>query len=37
MEIEAIRASMPPAQTYGPTTASEALKHIAAHQAGYDI
>lgn len=37
MEVEAIRASMPPAQTYGPTTTSEALKHIAAHQAGYDI
>lgn len=36
-EVEAIRVSMPRAQTYGPTTASEAMRHIAAHQAGYSL
>jgi uncharacterized protein len=31
-EIEAIRASLPPARTYGPETAAQAARHIAAHQ-----
>lgn len=34
-EVDAIRASLPPARTYGPTTATEAAAMIAAHQAGY--
>jgi uncharacterized protein len=34
-EVEAVRAGMPPAQTYGPTTYAEAAAMIAAHQAGY--
>ena len=34
-EVEQIRATLPPARTYGPTTWSEAATHIAAHQAGY--
>jgi predicted TIM-barrel fold metal-dependent hydrolase len=34
-EVEAIRASLPPAATYGPTTVTEAARLIAAHQAGY--
>ena len=34
-EVEAIRASLPPARTYGPTTHAEAAAMIAAHQAGY--
>ncbi|HEX6421596.1 MAG TPA: amidohydrolase family protein [Acidimicrobiales bacterium] len=33
-EVEAVRAAMPPAQTYGPTTYAEAAATIAAHQAG---
>lgn len=33
-EIETIRANLPPAQTYGPTTTVEAMKVIRAHQAG---
>ncbi len=34
-EVEAVRASLPPARTYGPTTYAEAAAMIAAHQAGY--
>ena len=34
-EVETIRASLPPARTYGPTTRSEAAAMIRAHQAGY--
>ncbi|MFP3901789.1 MAG: amidohydrolase family protein [Acidimicrobiia bacterium] len=34
-EVEAVRASMPPAHTYGPTTRAEAAAMIAAHQAGF--
>ena len=34
-EVEAVRASLPPATTYGPTTYAEAAAMIAAHQAGY--
>jgi hypothetical protein len=34
-EVETIRASLPPARTYGPTTYEEAAAMIAAHQAGY--
>ncbi|HLT70405.1 MAG TPA: amidohydrolase family protein [Acidimicrobiales bacterium] len=34
-EVEAVRASMPPARTYGPETYAEAAAMIAAHQAGY--
>ena len=34
-DIETIRANLPPARTYGPTTPSEAAVLIAAHQAGY--
>ncbi len=34
-EVDAIRAAMPPAHTYGPTTVREAAAMIAAHQAGY--
>jgi predicted TIM-barrel fold metal-dependent hydrolase len=34
-EVEAVRASMPPAPTYGPTTYAESAAMIAAHQAGY--
>jgi predicted TIM-barrel fold metal-dependent hydrolase len=34
-EIEQIRATLPPARTYGPTTTAEAARLIAAHQAGY--
>lgn len=33
-ELEAIRAALPPATTYGPTTWSEAARTIAAHQSG---
>ncbi len=33
-EIENIRASLPPARTYGPTTRTESAAMIAAHQAG---
>ena len=36
-EIEAIRASLPPARTYGPTTIAEAAAMIAAHQGGYAL
>ncbi len=36
-DVEQIRANLPPARTYGPTTAVEALRHIRAHQGGYDI
>jgi uncharacterized protein len=35
-EVEAIRAAMPPARTYGPTTVAESAALIAAHQAGYE-
>jgi predicted TIM-barrel fold metal-dependent hydrolase len=34
VDIENIRANLPPAQTYGPTTTTEAMKIILAHQAG---
>jgi uncharacterized protein len=34
-EVEVVRASLPPATTYGPTTRAEAAAMIAAHQAGY--
>jgi uncharacterized protein len=34
-EIEAVRVSLPPARTYGPTTVAESAAMIAAHQAGY--
>ncbi len=34
-EVDAIRAGLPAARTYGPTTSSEAAAMIAAHQAGY--
>jgi hypothetical protein len=30
-----VRAGMPPAPTYGPTTYAESAAMIAAHQAGY--
>ncbi|HEX8803211.1 MAG TPA: amidohydrolase family protein [Acidimicrobiales bacterium] len=33
-EVEAVRASLPPPRTYGPTTRAEAAAMIAAHQAG---
>ena len=33
-EIEQVRATLPPARTYGPTTRAEAARLIAAHQAG---
>ncbi len=36
-EVEAVRASMPPARTYGPTTVGESMAMIAAHQAGYGM
>jgi uncharacterized protein len=35
VEVENIRASLPPARTYGPTTYAESAAMIAAHQAGY--
>lgn len=34
-EVEAVRVSLPPARTYGPTTYAESAAMIAAHQAGY--
>ena len=34
-DVEAIRVSLRPAQTYGPTTHAESAAMIAAHQAGY--
>jgi uncharacterized protein len=34
-EIDKIRASFPPARTYGPETVVDAARMIAAHQAGY--
>lgn len=33
-DVEQIRATLPPAQTYGPTTWAEAAQIIAAHQSG---
>ena len=36
-QVEQIRATLPPARTYGPTTWSEAARHIAAHQGGYEL
>jgi uncharacterized protein len=36
-EVEAVRAGMPPASTYGPTSYAESAAMIAAHQAGYLI
>jgi hypothetical protein len=30
-----IRATLPPARTYGPQTVADAARMIAAHQAGY--
>jgi predicted TIM-barrel fold metal-dependent hydrolase len=35
VEVDNLRASLPPARTYGPTTPGEAAAMIAAHQAGY--
>ncbi|CAN5607881.1 hypothetical protein BH24ACT4_BH24ACT4_22630 [soil metagenome] len=35
--IEQIRADLPPAQTYGPTTWTEASRIIAAHQSGAEL
>lgn len=37
LEIEQIRANLPAARTYGPTTWSEAAKIIAAHQGGFEF
>ncbi|QYG91024.1 amidohydrolase family protein [Iamia sp. SCSIO 61187] len=37
VDIEQIRATLPPARTYGPTTSAEALRLIAAHQGGYEL
>ena len=34
-EVDQIRATLPPARTYGPETRTEAARMIAAHQAGY--
>src|SRR5829696_3007868 len=34
-EVEQVRAALPPACTYGPTTYAESAAMIAAHQAGY--
>jgi predicted TIM-barrel fold metal-dependent hydrolase len=34
-EVEKIRATLPPARTYGPETVADAARMIAAHQAGY--
>lgn len=34
LDVERVRAALPPARTYGPTTRAEAAWHIAAHQAG---
>ncbi|HKH05576.1 MAG TPA: amidohydrolase family protein [Acidimicrobiales bacterium] len=34
-EVEQVRAALPPARTYGPTTYAESAAMIAAHQAGY--
>ena len=36
-DIERIRANLPPAMTYGPTTSAEALRLITAHQKGYEL
>ena len=36
-EIEAVRSSMQPARTYGPTTIAESMAMIAAHQGGYAL
>ncbi len=37
LEIEQIRAALPPAPTYGPTTWDEAARIIAAHQSGAEL
>jgi hypothetical protein len=34
-EVEAVRASLPPAPTYGPTTYAESAAMIAAHRTGH--
>ncbi len=34
-DIEKVRATLPPATTYGPETVADAARMIAAHQAGY--
>jgi uncharacterized protein len=34
-DVEQIRATLPPAHTYGPETVADAARMIAAHQAGY--
>jgi predicted TIM-barrel fold metal-dependent hydrolase len=34
-EVESVRASLPPARTYGPTTRAASAAMIRAHQAGY--
>lgn len=36
-EIEQVRLTLPPPGTYGPTTPAEAMRHIRAHQAGYEL
>jgi len=36
-DIEEIRANLPPAGTYGPTTWAEAARIIRAHQSGFEI
>jgi predicted TIM-barrel fold metal-dependent hydrolase len=36
-DVEAVRSSLPPARTYGPTTHAESAAMIAAHQAGYHV
>jgi hypothetical protein len=34
-EVEAVRASMAPARTYGPTTVRQSMAMIAAHMGGH--
>jgi hypothetical protein len=36
-EVEAVRSSMQPARTYGPTTIAQSMAMIAAHQGGYAL
>jgi predicted TIM-barrel fold metal-dependent hydrolase len=36
-DLEEIRANLPPARAYGPTTVADAAAIIAAHQAGYEL
>ena len=37
MQIEQIRANLPAARTYGPTTWTEAARIISAHQSGWHL